>query len=257
MKFDYLRFHEIINCKVVKDFYIGLGYHLDYYYSIKDESLRTDTIPNKVTPHYIYSKKYGFDTTQYAISGFSVNVLYDSRDNLISPYKGIFTNINYRYNFKFLGSSQDASSLWAEFRTYIGFSKKNPRHLIAFWLFGDFVTSGYLPYLTLPSLGEDQRARSGRGYVNNRFRGEDIVYGEVEYRFPIIPCNQILGGVFFVNATTTSNRERNVGLFAYIQPAVGIGLRVMVNKYFRTNINLDFAIGKKSKGFYFTGQETF
>ena len=31
----------------------------------------------------------------------------------------------------------------------------------------------------------------------------------------------------------------------------------MVNKYFRTNINLDYAIGKKSKGFYFSGQETF
>jgi hypothetical protein len=114
-----------------------------------------------------------------------------------------------------------------------------------------------MPYLTLPSLGEDQRARSGRGYTNGRFRGMDIVYTEIEYRFPISQCTQILGGVVFVNATTTSNSQTGINLFQYVRPAVGFGIRVMVNKHFRTNINLDFAIGKESKGFYFSGQETF
>jgi hypothetical protein len=109
----------------------------------------------------------------------------------------------------------------------------------------------------MPYLGEDQRARSGRGYTNGRYRGEHIVYGEVEYRFPIWPCSNIIGGVLFVNAVTTSNAARDVKLFEYIQPAVGFGIRVMVNKYFRTNINLDYAIGRKSSGFYFSGQETF
>jgi hypothetical protein len=86
-----------------------------------------------------------------------------------------------------------------------------------------------------------------------------MIYGEVEYRFPIWPCTNIIGGVLFVNAVTTSNSdpERTVNLFQYVRPAVGIGLRVMVNKYFRTNINLDYAIGKESSGFYFSGQETF
>jgi hypothetical protein len=73
----------------------------------------------------------------------------------------------------------------------------------------------------------------------------------------IFPCTQILGGVLVVNATTTSNHGRNVGLFQYVQPAIGIGIRVMVNKHFRTNVNFDFAIGTKSQGFYFDGQETF
>lgn len=79
----------------------------------------------------------------------------------------------------------------------------------------------------------------------------------MEWRFPISPCSQIFGGVLFVNATTASNSQRHVPLFGYIKPAIGVGLRVMVNKYFRTYINLDFAIGVKSKGFYFSGQETF
>jgi hypothetical protein len=107
------------------------------------------------------------------------------------------------------------------------------------------------------ALGEDQRARSGRGYIGGRFRGEDLVYGEIEYRFPLLPCSEILGGVLFVNATTASNQSRDVGLFEYIKPGVGFGLRIMMNKYFRTNINLDFAFGSNSQGLYFSGTETF
>ena len=210
-----------------------------------------------MTPHYVYSKKYGFDTARYILSGLSLNLVYDSRDNMINPYKGIYANINYRYNFNLLGSNEDASNLWVEFRTYVRLSKKTPRHLVGFWVFGDFNISGHMPYLTLPALGEDQRARSGRGYTNGRFRGKNLVYGEAEWRFPISQCSKILGGVVFVNATTTDNPARNVALFQYIQPAVGFGIRIMINKYFRTNINLDFAIGSKTKGFYFSGQETF
>jgi outer membrane protein assembly factor BamA len=193
----------------------------------------------------------------YTVSGVSVNFIYDTRDNQINPYKGIYANLNYRINPTFLGSSENSSTLWLEFRTYVGLSKKTPRHLIAFWAYGEFLMSGKLPYLVEPYLGDDQRARSGRGYTNGRFRGNNLVYGEVEYRFPIWPCSHIIGGVLFANAVTTDNPGRHVALFQYIKPAVGIGIRVMVNKYFRTNINLDYAIGVKSKGFYFSGQETF
>ena len=259
MKFDYLKFHEIVNRKIIGEFYGGLGYHLDYYFKIEDEDYRakTDSTPEYNTPHNYYSVNNNFSTREYILSGISVNLLYDTRDNQINPYKGIYANINYRINPTFLGSAQNSSTLWLEFRTYIGLSKKTPRHLVGFWLFGDFTISGKLPYLTMPYLGEDQRARSGRAYTNGRYRGEHIVYCEVEYRFPIWPCSHIIGGVLFVNAVTTSNNARGVPLFGYIQPGVGIGLRIMVNKYFRTNINLDYAIGRKSQGFYFSGKETF
>jgi outer membrane protein assembly factor BamA len=259
MKFNYLKIHEIVNKKVVGEFYAGVGYHMDYYYTIKDEYYHaaTDTTTEIMTPHSYYSYTNNFNPTEYMVSGISANFLYDSRDNQINPYKGYYANINYRINPTFLGSSQFSSTLWLEFRTYIGLSKKTPRHLIGFWAFGDFLTSGKLPYLVLPSLGEDQRARSGRGYTNGRYRGDNIVYGEVEYRFPIWPCSNIIGGVLFVNAVTTSCKAKDIALFEYIRPAVGFGIRVMVNKYFRTNINLDYAIGMKSQGFYFSGQETF
>jgi len=259
MKFNYVKFHVIANKRIIDNLYAGIGLHIDYYYSINDEYYQpaTSTTPELETPHHYYSALNNFSEENYLLSGISLNFIYDTRDNQINPYEGIYTNINYRINPTFLGSDQNATALWLEFRTYVGLSKKTPRHLIGFWAFSDFIITGKMPYLTLPSLGEDQRARSGRGYTNGRFRGRDIVYTEIEYRFPISKCSQILGGVLFVNATTTTNPQTGVKLFEYVRPAVGFGIRVMVNKYFRTNINIDFAIGKESKGFYFSGQETF
>jgi hypothetical protein len=257
MSYNFLKLHEILSYKVARHKYIGIGYHLDYFFNIEDNSLRFDTIPFQLTPHYLYSRLYDFNTSDYILSGISLNLVYDSRDNMINPYQGYFVNLNYRYNPVLLGSSRNSSSLWLEFRTYVSLSKKVPRHLIAFWWFGNFQVTGHQPYLTLMALGEDQRARSGRGYIAGRFRGEDLVYGEVEYRFPISPCSKILGGVLFLNATSASNRSRNVGLLDSIRPGAGFGLRVMLNKNFRTNINIDFAFGRKSQGLYFSGTETF
>ena len=257
MNYTYVKFHQTASHEVLPYFYVGLGYHLDYYNKIEDNSLKLDTLPLQLTPHYIYNKRQNFDTSSYMISGLSLNLFYDSRDNQINPYSGYFANINFRVNPTFLGSDQLSSQLWLEFRYYHGLSKAKPRHLIGFWFYGNFLISGNQPYMTLMALAEDQKARSGRGYIQGRYRGEDYIYGEVEYRFPISQCSQILGGVVFVNATTASNRANNVHLFQYVRPSFGFGLRLMLSKYIRTNLNIDFAFGIKSRGFYLSGTETF
>ena len=257
MSYNYLKLHEILNYEIGNNKYVGLGYHLDRFARIRDDKLQMETLPYELTPHYLYSRLHGFDSAGYTLSGLSLNLIYDSRDNQINAFNGHFVHLSYRVNPRFLGSSQASSSLWMEFRTYQSLSKTVPRHLLAFWFFGNFQVSGQQPYLTLMALGEDQRARSGRGYIAGRYRGEDLIYGEMEYRFPITPCSKILGGVIFLNATTASSRSKDISLFQYVRPGVGFGLRLMLNKYFRTNINIDFAFGNKSNGLYFSGAETF
>lgn len=265
MLYDFFKFHESVNRMVFENFYLGLGYHLDYYWNIDDELLSLNPDSLGLTPHWGYSRQYDFDSSNYMLSGLALNLMYDSRDNLINPYKGYYLNINYRINQTWLGSDQNSSTLWLEFRTYVGLSKKKPRHLLTFWLFGDLQITGHRPYLTLMATGEDQKGRSGRGYIAGRFRGENMVYGEVEYRFPISQCSGVLGGVLFLNATTASNLAREnpavgvepVRLFQYVMPSFGFGIRIKINKYTRLNLNLDFGIGVKSKAFYFSGTETF
>lgn len=259
MEFDYVRFHQTL-LKRHQDtrFFYGLGYHLDYHYKIKDNLLNLDTTPQTITSHYAYSVAKGFDPTSYTTSGVSFNLLYDSRDNAVNPYAGRYAFANIRINPTFLGSSQNSTLLWLEYRDYIHLSKIRPRHLIGFWTYSWFRTSGKVPYMDLPAVGWDQFGRSGRAYTQGRFRGENMMYGETEYRFPLQKKKEMFGGVIFVNATTASNSDANIGLFKYVNPAYGIGLRVMINKKSRANLNIDYAWGSYgAQGFYFGINEVF
>lgn len=257
MIFDWVKFHNIISRKITGNFYLGIGYHLDFHYNIRDLGSETDSVNNQSTPYSQYCQTHGFDLAHNLASGLSANFVFDSRDNIINPYKGYYVNINYLYNLRYLGSDQDGSQLWTEFRTYIGLSKKNPRHLIAFWAYGSFQMSGQLPYLDLMASGFDQMNSSGRGYKQGRWRGQDYIYAEAEYRFPISPCSGIIGGVLFANVNTASDRDHHVPLFTYVRPGVGFGIRIMVGKHDRTNLLIDFALGQKSNGFYLQAQEIF
>ncbi|MCX6287124.1 MAG: BamA/TamA family outer membrane protein [Bacteroidetes bacterium] len=257
MDYNWIRFHNVFSRRLTPSINIGIGYHLDFHYSIQDDNLliTNDTLYN--TPHYAYSSLHGFNPDQYITSGLSANFVYDTRDDQVNAYRGIFINVNYRYNATWLGSSRNSSTLWTEFRTYIPLSRRCPRHLLAFWYYGSFQVSGSVPFLDLMSISYDQMNSSGRGYAQGKYRGEDFVYGEMEYRFPISPHSHILGGVIFTNVTTASNRDMNVPLFGYFQPAIGAGLRIMVGKHDRTNIAIDFGIGNMSQGLYVQTQEVF
>ncbi len=257
MKYNWIKFHNTLYRSVVPNFYAGIGYHFDSYYDIKDEKLNLDSASRIITPHYAYSSLHGFNPLAYITSGVSVNFAYDTRDNIINAYKGVYINASYLYNFKFLGSHKNGSRLWAEFRTYVGLSPKVPRSVLAFRVFGSIAVSGGIPYLNLMSNGFDPINSSGRGYTQGRWRGDDFVYGEVEYRFPISPCSKIVGGVLFANVTTASNRDMHIPLFGYFKPGCGFGLRIMVGKNDRTNLLIDFGLGQLSHGLYLQAQEVF
>ena len=259
MKFNFVRFHQSVSYKIKPNLYAGLGYHMDYYYQIVDQKLNLASAPPLYTSHYLYSTNYGYNTTQYVSSALNLNVLFDTRDNMINPYKGYFAQVNLRYAPSFFGNLKTSEFLNVEWRSFHGLSKRNPRHLMSFWLMGNFTPSGEFPYLMLPALGYDQRGRSGRGYTQGRFRGPNMVYGEAEYRFPISQCGGIIGGVLFLNATTADNPNAKspVRLFDYIAPAYGFGFRMKVDKRSRTNLQLDFGFGDKATAVYLGAAETF
>jgi hypothetical protein len=262
MEYNLIRFHETVLKRIGDSrFFVGLGYHLDYHFDIQDNLLDLDTVPPVITSHYGYSINHGFDPKRYYLSSISLNGLYDSRDNPVFPTDGRYAFISWRLNPEFLGSTKNSTLLWLEYRDYFNLSKKHPRHLIGIWTYGNFVTSGHVPYMDLPAVGWDQFGKSGRAYTQGRFRGEDLIYFETEYRFPIPIVKKypdLLGGVAFVNATTATNRAADIDLFDYLDPGYGIGLRVMVVKKSKACITLDYAWGKYgAQGFWFGMNETF
>ncbi len=257
MEYNFLRFHQTMAFKIKKSIYLGVGVNIDAYTKIKDLKLRLDPGNELITSHYAYSKKYRFDTSSYYSSSVIANFVVDKRDNMIQPYKGYFLSVGWRGDLKILGSEKNANMLKTEWRSYHNLSKRNPTHLLAFWLIGEFSPEGQFPYMTLPATSYDQRSRSGRGYTQGRFRGNQYSYGEAEYRFPISRCGGIWSGVAFLNATTANNPAQQLNIFESVKPGYGLGLRIMLDKSTRTNLVLDYGFGEKSSGFYLAVSETF
>ena len=254
MKYDYFKFHQTASFRIKGDYYIGGGLHLDGYTNIVDQQL---DIPNGIlTEHYTYNKKYGFSNNEYYVNGVSLNLLFDSRDNQVNANHGSYANINFRVNPSFGKNQATSTVLFSEFKHYIPLSKTNLQHVLAFWVYGQFLTRGNLPYLNLPAIGWDKTSRSGRGYTQGLIRGNNLAYLEAEYRFPIT-CNQLISGSVFTNFTSASDRDKDIKLLQYIQPAFGVGLRILIDKSTRTNLIINQAWGRHSKVFYLNAGETF
>src|SRR6185295_15206673 len=76
--YNYLLFQETALKNIRPDFFLGMGYNLDYHWNIK-EIVSLDSITD--------FQRYGFDNKSSS-SGITVNALYDNRRNPINPPKG-------------------------------------------------------------------------------------------------------------------------------------------------------------------------
>jgi len=240
MEFNFIRFNENVLKKLIPNCYIGLGYSLESYYDITT----IDSSENFLYPNYnnTYSAQKGYDSLSYLSSGFVLNLNYDSRDNPINPYKGILGDVKY-YNYtKFLGSSQDWQYINYEFRAFKSVTKSDS-YILAFWTLGSIALNNSGPYMSLPAVGWDKYNTTGRGYIQGRFRGNDFVYAGFENRIRLTK-NGLLGMVLFVNVESASNKDLNVKLLDFIEPAGGIGIRIKFDKYSRANLSVDYAIGR-------------
>ncbi len=260
MEFQFFRLYETYFKKLGdKNLYIGGGYHLDIHSKIKDNLLDLDADEPVITSHYAYSTKYGFNPKKYTLSGISANLMYDTRDNTVNPQSGRYGLLTLKYNPKWLGSDKESASLWTEYRDYFTLNKARPRNLLALWMYGNFeIGGGHLPYMDLPALGWDQYGRSGRAYPQGRFRGQSLLYSELEWRFPLQKNKERWGGVLFLNANSATNKDANIKMFEYINTGIGAGIRFMLNEKSRTNICLDYSFGNYgAHGFYLSVNEVF
>jgi hypothetical protein len=227
--FKYVRNYFTFYKKLDGDIYGGVGYDLDYHYGIK-QSGNIDSTESDFT-------RYGFKSTSVS-SGFNLSLLFDNRKNALNPINGGYASIVYRQNQTFLGSDNNWQSLQLDLRRYFRVSERNNDILAVWGLF--WFTHGNVPYLDLPGTGEDTYNNSGRGYIQGRFTGKNMLYLESEYRFGLTD-NGLLGAVVFANAESVSEYPSN--RFEKVAPAAGSGLRIKFNKHSDTNVCIDYAVG--------------
>lgn len=243
--YRYLRLYTTVLKNLGNNVYAGLGYSLDYHWDITETGGDTTVVSD--------SKQYGLTSTSVS-SGLNFNVLYDNRDNSINPDHGAYVSVLYRPNFVFMGSDTHWQSLRVDVRKYVRFPR-NSENVLAFWSFNWLTLQGKPPYLDLPSTGWDPYNNSGRGYIQGRFRGKNMLYLETEYRFNI-SRNRLFGGVLFVNAESFSETDTNH--FEVVSPGAGFGARFKFNKHSKTNVAIDYGFGVGgSHGFFVNLGEVF
>ncbi len=235
VNYKYVRFYQTVLKRIKPYFYAGLGYNLDYYIDIEkdgNQSLKDFT-----------GYQYGTSTGQDAFSsGLTLNLLYDTRKNSLNPIvNGLYANVIYRTNTHKLGSHTNWQSLYIDVRKYISLTDAGPKNVLAFWSYYWTALTPRTPYLNLPSIGWEPNQRSGRGFIQNRYRGRRLAYFETEYRRDITR-DGLLGFVVFANLNSVN--QPDTYNFIYWHPAAGTGLRFKFNKKSGTNISLDYGFSR-------------
>ena len=241
-----LKLHESVLMSVGKNVYAGLGYYYDQFWDIRAINPSTRRINTIIT------KALGYDETA---SGPVLKFLYDNRKNQINPTQGLYANFVLRNSFTFFDGDQIFQSLLIDVRKYLPFPHKYSKNTLALWSYNCLTVAGTPPYLLLASTGWDDQYNTGRGYIQGRFRGRNMVYLEGEYRYRISRSG-LIGGVIFANVENFSgdlSQQYNTLL-----PGYGLGIRVKLNKHSGTNLCVDYGFGKNdSGGFYVNIGEVF
>jgi hypothetical protein len=241
-----IKFHETGYRRLSGPFYLGLGYFVDDDFDIVDKRAASG-VPTAFSA-------YGVGTTGRSLSsGPTISVLWDSRDNPVNPWRGLFGLVRYRWAPEELGTERTWQSLWIEARGYVPMPRRSDT--IALWAFG-WTAFGRTPYLMLPAIGVDPEQRSGRGYIEARHVGRDLVGLEAEYRFAIW---EFVGGVVGGNVHSVSDREPIEGepRFRRWYPAAVAGLRFTLDRRSLSNIALDFALRPGGVAVYLNANEAF
>lgn len=245
MRYDLLRVSEVALKRIGGNFFIGGGIrfedHWDISYLPPEDGAPSDYV------------NYGTDAHTIS-SGINLTALFDSRDNSVNASKGFFASIKYYDFLKGLGSDNNWQSLIIDVRKYYHFPEDS-QNVIAFWSYDWLTLTGKPPYLDLPSTSWDTYSTTGRGYIQSRFRGAQMIYGEVEYRFRVTN-NGLIGGVVFLNGESFSAAPGTK--LESIQPGFGPGLRIKLSKASDTNLDIDYGFGRQgSNGLFLTVGEVF
>jgi hypothetical protein len=229
--FAYIKLHASLMRQITKNIYVGFGYFYDYFWQIREVNP-----PKGVRTSF---ERYGLTPTASG-SGPVIRLLIDTRINPVAAYNGWYVSVVYHPSFDALGGSNGTwQSLQVDLRKYFKL-QADGRNVLALWQFSWRTLGGKPPYLLLPSTGWDDNFNTGRGYIQGRFRGNDMEYLEAEDRFAI-SRNGLVGGVVFFNVE--SFKQNLASTYTNFSPGWGAGLRLKLNKHSGANICIDYGFG--------------
>ena len=177
--------------------------------------------------------------------GAGVSLVYDNRDNLTNPHRGIFLNINQMFRPGFMGNDYAFSTTAFRFDAYqrLGKGTVLAEDIRANLNFGNPLWG---------MMAELGGTHSMRGYYEGRYRDKHSLEATVELRQHVWKRNGIVvwvgAGTIFPKFSALRSKQ--------ILPNAGVGYRWEFKK--NVNVRLDYGFGKSGQsGFLFNINEAF
>lgn len=177
--------------------------------------------------------------------GAGVSLVYDNRDNLTNPHRGIYLNINQMFRPGFMGNDYAFSTTAFRFDAYQRLGKGT----VLAEDIGANLNFGNPSWGMMAELGG---THSMRGYYEGRYRDKHSLEATVELRQHVWKRNGIVvwvgAGTIFPKFSTLRSKQ--------ILPNAGVGYRWEFKK--NVNVRLDYGFGKSGQsGFLFNINEAF
>lgn len=179
-------------------------------------------------------------------SGLGAVAIYDSRDVLFYPGKGVLAEIGFLNYSRIVGSDFNFSRFSLDVSAYYTLPW---RHIVAgnFWSVFNF---GDVPFTEMAQLGG---AKKMRGFYQGRFRDKKLGLLQAEYRGPLF---WRFAGVAFANWGMVAKDFDDFAL-RHSRFSYGAGLRFLMLKKEQVHIRIDYSQGIDGGAWYITVGEAF
>lgn len=187
--------------------------------------------------------KHGFFT------GLGASIMFDSRDYILNPTRGMYFFYRFIYYPQFLGSNSSlVENLTIQFNAY---HKLWQGAIIAYDVFAESNTSGngVVPWQLREEICYDDRRM--RGYYSGSFIDDNQICAQVELRQHLY---KRFGAVAWAGAGTLFHNITEVNAHQ-ILPNYGAGIRFEMKK--NTNVRMDFGFGRNTSSIIFNFAEAF
>lgn len=183
--------------------------------------------------------------------GFGLGLVRDDRHNVLNVRKGFFAEVAMLHYNTAWGSSFDFTTIMTDVRGYKSMGKNN---VLAAQLIGQ-MNLGNVPFNQLALLGGESMMR---GYYLGRYRDNNQLAAQVEYRFLPIPFSftNRIGAAVFAGAGSVFDHVNNLGLSRFVASG-GAGLRFLLFPKKDIWVRADLAFTHEGTGFYLYIGEAF
>ncbi len=227
--------------KVQHDIFVGLEFDWQRLSGTEFIFVDPEDMPSELPSGYEGSNSVGL----------GIGLIHDNRHNVLNVRRGLFSELAFLHYNPAWGSSHHFSAILSDTRVYRPMGENN---VLAFQLLGQF-KFGDVPFNQLALMGGESIMR---GYYLGRYRDNNQLAAQVEYRFLPIPFHftDRLGFAVFAGAGSVFNQSENLQLSNVVLSG-GAGLRFLLFPKKDIWTRLDFAVTEESTGFYLFIGEAF